>query len=67
MNMKYHFYENTTDLYTNVLERTPVLYSKGQLSIKILQRQLRMSGSLTQDSYTQPYSYGDIPVLPTHT
>ena len=32
-NMNYQFYGNTTDLYTNVLERTPVLYSRGQLSI----------------------------------
>jgi hypothetical protein len=38
-NMKYHFYGNTTDLYTNVLERTPLLYDRGQLSIRILQRQ----------------------------
>jgi hypothetical protein len=37
--MKYHFYGNAADLYTNVLERTPVLYSRGQLSIEILQRQ----------------------------
>jgi hypothetical protein len=29
MNMQYNFYGNTTDLYTNVLERAPVLYSKG--------------------------------------
>jgi hypothetical protein len=36
MNMKYHFYGNTTDLYASVLERTPILYSKGQLSVKIL-------------------------------
>jgi hypothetical protein len=26
--MKYQFYGNTTDLYTNVLGRTPALYSK---------------------------------------
>jgi hypothetical protein len=38
-NMKYHFYGNTTDLYTNVLERTPVIYNREQLSIRILQRQ----------------------------
>jgi hypothetical protein len=67
MNLKCHFYGNTTDLYTKVLERTPVLYSKGQLSRKILQRQQRMSDSLTSDDYTQPHSYGDIPVLPTHS
>jgi hypothetical protein len=36
MNMLYHFYGNTTDLYTEVLERTPALYDKGQLSVKTL-------------------------------
>jgi hypothetical protein len=36
MNMLYHFYGNTTDLYTKALERTPALYGKGQLSMKIL-------------------------------
>jgi hypothetical protein len=36
MNMLYHFYGNTTDLYTKVLERTPVLYGKVQLSMKSL-------------------------------
>ena len=58
MNLKYYFYGNTTDLCTKVLERTPVLYSKGQLSVKILD-------NLTSDGYTQPHSYGDIPVLLT--
>lgn len=32
----YHFYANTTALYTKVLERKPVLYGKGQLSMKTL-------------------------------
>jgi hypothetical protein len=36
MNMRYYFYENTTDLYTKVLERTLVFYGKGQLSMKTL-------------------------------
>jgi len=64
-NIKYHFYGNTTDLYINVLERTPVLYNRGQLFIRILQRQYRISDSLTSDGYTQPHSYGDILVLLT--
>jgi hypothetical protein len=34
MNMSYRFYGNTTNLYTTMLERIPVLYDKGQLSMK---------------------------------
>jgi hypothetical protein len=34
--MLYHFYGDTTDLYTKVLERTPILYGKGRLSMKTL-------------------------------
>jgi hypothetical protein len=29
MNMLYHFYGNTTYLYTKRLERTPTIYGKG--------------------------------------
>jgi hypothetical protein len=62
--MKYHFYGNTTDLYTNVLERTPVLYSKGQLSIKILQKTMTNEWqSYIRRLYTLPTEISQL--LPT--
>jgi hypothetical protein len=63
--MLYHFYGNTTDLYTKILERTPVLYSKGQLSMKSLYKLFMVVTDMWQ-SYTRwprkAQFHGDIPI-----
>jgi hypothetical protein len=56
MNMKYHFYGIATDLYTNALERTPALYSKGQLSMKSLKKL-----SMVVTNMWQSYIRGPVP------